>query len=153
MQITDKQIIKHISHDLTRKEAYELFTTSEGLKLFFGEDNRIEITPGGPYEIYFLMDNPPGIRGGEGCKVLSFIPNKMLSFTWNAPPQYDAVRNATYKTWVVLEFEDMGLTLTHLGWPEGQEWDEVYNYFDRAWSIVLSNLKAVKLSKLKMVLI
>lgn len=143
MKISSKQIVKTLEHHATRAEIYKLFTTHEGLKTFFGEDNHIEITPGGPYEIYFLLDNPIGLRGGEGCQVLSFIPNRMLSFTWNAPPQFPEIRSSTYHTWVVLEFMDKRLQLTHLGWPEDPEWSKVYDYFDRAWGIVMDNLSKI----------
>ena len=74
------------------------WTTHEGLKSFFGVDNKIELKPNGSFEICFLMDNPVGLRGSERCKVLSYLPKKMLSFTWNAPPQYQEVRDSDYQT-------------------------------------------------------
>jgi hypothetical protein len=33
------------------------------------------------------------------------------------------------------------VTLTHVGWGEGGQWDQAYQYFDRAWGNVLANLK------------
>lgn len=143
MKITDKMIVKTLEHNKTAQEAYSLFTTREGLLQFFGRDNHIEMTPFGPYEIYFLMDNKPGLRGGEGCQVLSFVPSKMLSFTWNAPPDFMSVRNSSYHTWVVINFEDNYLELRHIGWPEDPEWEPVYDYFKRAWSMVLENFNKI----------
>lgn len=102
MKITDKVIRKIMHHEVSCEKMWWYWTTSEGLKSFFCESSRIEITPLGAYEIYFSMDWPEGERGSEGCKVLSYLPNKMLSFTWNAPPKYDEVRNHIYKTWVVI---------------------------------------------------
>jgi hypothetical protein len=29
----------------------------------------------------------------------------------------------------------------HTGWGDGGEWDQAYQYFDKAWSNVLANLK------------
>lgn len=88
------------------------------------------------------MENPVGLRGGEGCKILSFLPNKMLSFTWNAPPEYMEIRNHKHKTWVVVNFKFIDnkktkVILYHLGWLKGKDWTDVYNYFDTAWDIVL----------------
>jgi len=37
------------------------------------------MTPGGLFEIYFLLDNPEGTRGGEGNQVLSFLPKKSVT--------------------------------------------------------------------------
>ncbi|MBL7123014.1 MAG: SRPBCC domain-containing protein [Candidatus Marinimicrobia bacterium] len=123
------------------------WTTHTGLKSFIGLDNKVDLIPGGPYEIYFLLDNPEGTRGGEGNKVLSFLPYKMLSFTWNAPPTIPEVRNHAHKTWVVVQLEEISavqtkVSLDHLGWLDGEKWDETYTYFDRAWDIVLDSLEA-----------
>ena len=109
---------------------------------FFGKDNKIELSPGGAYEIYFFMDNPVGLRGGEGCIVLSFLPKEMLSFTWNAPPEFREIRESVYHTWVVVNFKEISSTktevfLTHLGLPDDKSWDPVYKYFEEAWDIVL----------------
>ena len=126
--------------------SWQKWTTPAGLKTFIGEDNKIELIPGGPYEIYFLLDNPEGTRGGEGNQVLSFLPHKMLSFTWNAPPSIPEVRNHPHKTWVVIQLEKVDTTQTkvcldHLGWLDGEKWDQAYAYFDNAWDVVLNSLE------------
>lgn len=149
MQITDKKIIKSAVVSMTVKEVWSKWTTHEGLLSFFGKDNNVELKLGGAFEIYFLTDNPYGLRGSEGCKVLSYLPEKMLSFSWNAPPVFPEIRNAEYKTWVVVDFcsvteSETQVTLTHLGWPDGDDWLEVYNYFDNAWGNVLKQLKDSK---------
>lgn len=140
LTITEKVIKKVLHHEISLEKIWAYWTTPEGLKAFFCEDCHIELTPFGAYEVYFSMDWPIGERGSEGCEVLSYLPKRMLSFTWNAPTKYDVVRNHAYKTWVVLEFDENTLILTHLGWPEGQDWDDVYNYFDHAWSYVFEKL-------------
>ena len=119
-----------------------MWADGELTALFFAENNHIEAYPGGKYEMYFIQENPPGLRGSEGCKVLAVIPGKLFSFTWNAPPQFPEIRNGSWHTWVVLDFEALNenethVNLTHLGWKEGQEWKKVYEYFENAWEIVL----------------
>ena len=123
-------------------EIWKKWTTHEGLKTFFGTDNKIELKPGGAFEIYFIEKNPYGLKGSEGCQIISFLPERMLSFTWNAPPQFPDIRNHEHKTWVVMNFRIMPNTSTeveinHLGWLDGEEWDKVYDYFDKAWDTVL----------------
>ena len=142
----DKIIKKTRVVDCNLETAWWKWTTHEGLLTFFGADNKIELNLRGAYEIYFLMDNPPGLRGGEGNKVISFLPMRMLSFTWNAPPQYPEVRNHEHRTWVVLEFKTLenGKTevmLGHFGWPAGELWDEVYCYFVSAWETVMDTFQ------------
>lgn len=139
-----KQIYKEMKVAASVSDVWSAFTTPEGIKTFFSPDAKIELKLGGSYEIYFYPPENAGNRGSEGCNVLSFIPERMLSFTWNAPPEFPHVRKE--RTWVVLEFEDLKnnsvlVKLTHLGWKEGKEWNEVYNYFDRAWGVVLTRLR------------
>lgn len=129
-----------------RSDVWLRWTTHEGLKTFIGRDNRITLKPGGPFEIYFNMDAPEGSRGAEGCRVLSFLPERMLSFSWNAPPTIPEIRNQDHHTWVVVQLSDSEdgktiVSLDHLGWLDGEKWDETYDYFDHAWGHVLSSLE------------
>lgn len=135
--IKKSRIVNCSLHDVWQK-----WTTHEGLLTFFGKDNRIELKLGGSFEIYFLMDNPPGLKGSEGCTVLSYLPERMLSYTWNAPPQHPEIRNHKHQTWVVIFFKPISdskteVELNHLGWLTGAQWDAVYDYFDEAWESVL----------------
>ncbi len=145
MEISDKTIAKTKLVQQSLDTLWWRWTTHEGLKTFFGSDNKIELTPNGAFEIYFITKNHYGLKGSEGCKVLSFQPKRYFSFSWNAPPQFDEVRKSVYKTWVVVEFNPVSdnqtqITLTHLGWPVDEKWTPVFNYFSQAWDEVLNNL-------------
>lgn len=127
-------------------DVWKAWTTTDGVKLFFAPDASVNLTVGGEFEVHFDKTAPEGKRGSEGCKILAFDPERLLLFTWNAPPQYPAVRDGNKKTWVIIEFSDLGtnrtqISLTHLGWRNGEEWDKVYDYFVVAWPKVLSWLK------------
>lgn len=120
------------------------WTTSEGLRTFFAPDARVELWPGGRFELIFRPDAPEGERGSEGCRVQTFVPGSLLAFEWNAPPRFPAVRQR--KTWVVVQLQALGLvatrvTLSHLGWGEGPEWDAAHQYFRRSWGVVLARLE------------
>ena len=122
------------------------WTTHEGLRTFFGQENTMELKVGGPFEIYFMMDSPVGLKGSEGCKVISYLPKEMISFSWNAPPKFPDIRNGEYHTWVVVTFKPVKgnrteVRINHLGWLKGGEWDKVYEYFDKAWVSVLDWLE------------
>jgi uncharacterized protein YndB with AHSA1/START domain len=140
---------KAISAELTIKapveKVYRAWTTEEGIKSFFAPDCNIKIEVLGPYEIIFLPDDEEGSRGGEGNVVLTFQENKMLSFTWNAPPELKKVRND--RTHVQLKFIPLNENETKLlfhqdGWGEGDEWDKSYEYFEYAWKkVVLPRLQ------------
>lgn len=148
--LSPRQLRHETTVPLARDRVWAAWTSSEGVKQWIVRDARIELRPGGAYEWYFLLDNRPGLRGGEGCRVLSFSPERMLSFTWNAPPELAKTRDQ--HTWVVVEFADAApghtrVTLTHLGWParglvEEPQWEETARYFERAWGVVMRELSA-----------
>ncbi|MEE2567674.1 SRPBCC family protein [Hyphobacterium marinum] len=132
-----------IEIDAPVSEAWELWTTEEGLS-FFAPASRIELEPGGIYEVYFLPDAPAGQRGSEGTHVLGFQTERMLTITWGLPPYMPEVR--PYLTAITILFEDLGedrtrVTLTHSGWGWDGEWDAARAYFVTNWPAVLDLMK------------
>jgi uncharacterized protein YndB with AHSA1/START domain len=123
-------------------EVWRVFSTSEGAEEFFAEKANIGLAIGGPYEIQF---DPKDERSGtRGLKILSYAPEEMISFQWNAPPEFPEVRNGG--TWVVVEMRPMNphrthVTITHLGWKDGPEWDQAYAHFQRGWSELMNRLE------------
>jgi len=139
-----RAIRKEIVVNASVSQVWEAWTTAEGAVTFFAPKANIELAKGGSYELLFDLEAPEGSRGGEGLKILSFLPEEMLSFEWNAPTLYPTVRGQ--RTWVVVQFfpcghNKVGVRLTHLGWKEGEEWNKVFQYFKRAWDIVLGRLQ------------
>lgn len=129
------------------KAVWRCWTTSEGMASFLAKRSRIELRPGGAYELVLKPDNEPGKQGSEGCRVLCFVPYELLAFSWNAPPSIPRLRNAGKRTQVVLRFEPVGreatrVTLTQLGFGEGEDWEKYRAYFREAWPFVLHRLQA-----------
>jgi uncharacterized protein YndB with AHSA1/START domain len=136
----DRAIVKSVTVPLPRAEAWRRWTTKEGLQTFFAPDCAIELWPLTPFHIWFFPENPPGARGAEDLVLLSFLPERMLSFQWDAPPHLPEVR--AHKNWVVVQFDDAGegtttLTMHHHGWKDGPQWDQAFAYFTEAWEVVL----------------
>ncbi len=145
MEFNQRKITKSYIFNENNETLWWRWTSHVGLKTFFGKDNKIELKAGGAFEIYFLLENPEGQRGSETCKIISFIEYKELVFTWNAPPHLEEARNSAHRTIVKIEFDEINpnetqLRLTHSNWPEGEIWDQVFDYFNNAWDIVLINL-------------
>jgi uncharacterized protein YndB with AHSA1/START domain/uncharacterized protein YciI len=143
-ETSDKIIRKEIIVPATLEHVWETWTTTDGVKTFFSSAAKVELRPGGPFEIYFLLDKPYGSRGSEDCQILSFLPMQMLSFEWSAPPEFGELRRK--RTQVILQFtspdqNQVRVSLSHVGWGISEEWNRLYDYFDNAWSYVLRNLK------------
>ena len=146
--VSTRAIVKEAKLAATADHVFSLWSSSSAMATWWATESRIDLRPGGFYELYFLMDAPLGLRGGEGCRVLSYLPGRMLTFSWNAPPHL--ARTRALPTWVVLEFQpeasDCRFRLTHLGWPNSEwdepesQWPETYAYFDAAWGRVLERL-------------
>lgn len=144
-QTSERAVVAEVIVNASLAETWDAWTTEEGIKSFFAPACKIDLRVSGAYEMYFAPEAPAGQRGGEGNIVLAIQPQKMLSFTWNAPPTLPNVRQQ--HTSVVVRFKDLGesktkVTLTETGWGEGEEWDKAFNYFSNAWqNIVMPRLK------------
>ena len=123
-------------------EVWRVWTTSEGAEEFFAEKANIRLAIGGPYEIQFDPKNEQS--GTKGLKILSYAPDEMISFQWNAPTEYPEVRNGG--TWVVVQMRPEGtdrthVSVTHYGWRDGAEWDQAYAHFVRGWGDLMKRLE------------
>jgi len=139
----NKVILKEKVLRASSTEVWKLLSTRKGLESFFAPKCEIELCPLGNFEIHFFPDNPPGTRGAENLNVLSLIPGRMLSFTWDAPPLWPEIRKE--RTYVVIEVQSVDqksslLRFSHWGWGEGDDWEAVYDYFQKAWDVVLERL-------------
>jgi len=142
--IFENVITAEIIVDDFKSKVWEAWTTESGAKTFFAPDCKIDLRPGGAYEMYFDPDAAQGLRGGEGCQILAIQPMEMLSFTWNAPPGMPNVRGQFTHVVVRFEHDRYGtkVILTHDGWGTGHTWRQAYAYFDAAWKkVVLPRLQ------------
>jgi uncharacterized protein YndB with AHSA1/START domain/uncharacterized protein YciI len=123
------------------QEVWNDWTTSEGVRKFAPPRATIDLRIGGRYEWLFSDDAPEGQAGSEDCLILSFLPEKMLSFEWNAPPKLPEARRQRTVVVILFDEKEPGQTtidFNHFGFGVGAEWDKTYDYFDKAWSSVLS---------------
>ena len=125
-------------------DVWQAWTTTDGVRGFFAPDARIELKIGGAFELYFDSQAESGCKGTEGMKIQTYVPERILAFDWCNPPEFGSLRHE--KTWVVVEFSELDeelseVTLTHLGWGEGAEWEAVHAYFCGAWAKVLKRFE------------
>ncbi len=140
----ERALDKEVVVNATLDQAWEAWTTREGIISFFAPDAKIEARVGGAFQIYIDPGAPAGMKGADDMRVMALQPKQMISFDWNAPPSLPEAR--AQRTFVVVRFVPVSdkttrITLHHAGWGTGGEWDKAYQYFDRAWSGVLGNLQ------------
>ena len=146
--ITSKADERAIDEKITVKanvdDVWKAWTTTDGVKTFFAPDANVQLRVDGPFEIYMNPFAEAGMKGADGMRIIAFQDKKMLIFTWNAPPSLPEARKQ--RTVVIVRFISRGdvltdVTLHHIGWGEGGEWDKAYDYFGKAWPNVMKNLK------------
>lgn len=149
--------VRNLSYSLilaaTRDKVWPFLSTESGLKSFFTPVMKVEFKPGGCFEMYFDPDADTGLKGSEGCKIMALETGKMLTFSWNAPPELPEVRRQ--KTFCSFYLSDRRegqtvLDFTHSGFGSSKDWQTCRQYFERAWGqIVLPRLKyAVEVNKI-----
>ncbi len=143
----ERVLTKAVTVEAPVKEIWRAWTTADGLS-FVSNKSRIELEPGGAYEWFLdLGPDADGRYGSETSHVLAVLPEQVLVFNWNFPPDVPALRASGAMTQVIVRFEAVSpeRTRVHLdavGWQEGDDWDRGYKYFDAAWSRVLTALQA-----------
>lgn len=140
----ERAITLETTVNATAREVYRAWATRDGIKTFFAPDGIVDPRPNGLYEIHFDPSAPPGLRGAEDMRILALQEDRMISFTWNAPPAFPAARGQ--RTVVIVRLHPAAegrtrVTLHQVGWGDGGDWDGAYAYFGKAWNFVLGNLK------------
>ncbi len=140
----ERAIDKEVVVNATLDEAWDAWTTRDGIVGFFAPDAKIEPRVGGAFHIHIDPGAPAGAKGADDMRFLALQPKKMISFDWNAPPHLPEAR--AQRTFVVVRFAPLSdkttrVSLHHTGWGDGGQWDQAYAYFDRAWAGVLANLQ------------
>ena len=76
-------------------------------------------------------------------RVMGVQENRMLSFSWNAPPHCRSPQATHFRDRPAGARRRGGNSRAHhaprLG--DGGQWDQTHAYFDRAWGNVLANLQ------------
>ena len=142
----DRVLRKEVTIRAPLDDVWHAWTTADGLEPVSGTSN-VELRIGGPYEWFLdLEPDENGLRGGQGSRVLAFLPKEVLAFDWTFPPSVPSLRAARAKTVVVIRFDEpeegtVRVRFAQLGWGEGEDWDEGFAYFDKAWDWVLNRMK------------
>jgi len=114
-------------------EVWSALTTVKGIQGFYVPGADVDLRPGGTYEMHYAPDAPPGQRGMEATKVLSFVPDEVLSGTGSAPPEFPTVQKEKTKWVILLDGVEGGtrVQMSMIEWGVGDEWDRAFDYFEK----------------------
>jgi len=129
-------------------KAFELFTRNEHLEKWLTVEADVEPKAGGKYELFW---NPSDKENDStiGCRVTTFLQDRLLGFDWKGPLEYKDVMNDADPLTLVsvfflpVEAEDGLRTVVHLihsGWRSAPEWEDPWKYFDNAWALCFKRL-------------
>ena len=140
----ERAITKEVLVKAPVPAVWNAWTTREGIESFFAPEALVDARPDGPFHLHFNPYAPPGSKGADDMRFLALQKDRMLSFTWNAPPHLPEARGQ--RTVVIVRTAPAGegetrVTLSHVGWGDGGQWDQAFDYFSRAWGNVLANLQ------------
>jgi uncharacterized protein YndB with AHSA1/START domain len=141
----EKMLAFEIEIDAPLDSVWARWATGAGRKKFLAPSSKFELATLGYMEVLFAPSAPVGQQGAENNRVLAWQEKELLSFTWDAPPQFTDVR--AQRTMVIMRFKKLSDTKTlvtsrQVGFGTGGNWDLVYDYFKSAWGgFVLPNLK------------
>ena len=143
----ERMLVKEATVDGAPEQAWAAWTEPKEMSKFFAaESSVIDLRIGGTYELHMSPGQPVGSRGCEGCTILSYLPLRMISFTWTAPPSIPGLRDKGIMTYVVVTMEELEprqtkVRIAQMGFGQGEDWDKCYAYFDAAWPKVLESLQ------------
>jgi uncharacterized protein YndB with AHSA1/START domain len=126
-------------------DVWNAFTTSEGLMTFMAPVVHMELKTGGVFDSNYHVGSKLGDPGTIHNTVLNYIPMEMFSIKVGLTEQFPERPRQAGTLFAVLMFQEAGanqvlVTLSMLGWGSGEDWDTVYQFFDRGNAYTMAEL-------------
>jgi uncharacterized protein YndB with AHSA1/START domain len=118
------------------------FTDPKHLAAWLCASAEVDPRVGGRYELTFTEEAAFTSHG----TVTRLTPEIDIGFTWEAPPAFAAFMNGpptTTSIYVRLQDspEGVDVTLEHVGWKKGDDWEEARSWHFRLWDDRLHRFK------------
>ncbi|MFW9996814.1 MAG: SRPBCC domain-containing protein [Candidatus Odinarchaeota archaeon] len=130
------------------KQAFKMFTVSELLEKWLTEKAEVEPVLGGKYELFWVPEDRNS-NSTIGCRITGLEEDRFVSFDWKGPAEFESFMNsADPLTHIIVFFSPANdgpgrstVHLFHTGWRKGSDWQKAREYFEKAWTIGLQELK------------
>jgi uncharacterized protein YndB with AHSA1/START domain len=128
---TGRTVEKELFIAAAPERVYHAFTNKDELEKWFVTRAEIDPRPGGTFNLWWKDEHVPG-------QIVKLDPPRQMIFTWDDGPE-SGVTTCTID--FIPESDGTLLRLTHTGFGEGDNWDNLYNGVNGGWTSELDNLK------------
>jgi uncharacterized protein YndB with AHSA1/START domain len=141
-----ERVLRHeITVNGSLADVWNAFTTSEGLMTFMAPVVHLELKTGGVFDSNYRVGSKLGDPGTIHNQVLNYIPMEMFSIKVGLTEQFPERPRQAGTLFAVLTFKDAGakqalVTISMLGWGNGEDWNQVYSFFDRGNAYTMAEL-------------
>ena len=143
---TGERVLRHeIDVPASLADTWTVMTTTEGIRSFIAPVTLMELKSGGCYCTNYTPGTKIGDPGTIQNRVLSYLPQQMLSAKINLVDIFPPQPRAENTLFLVMEFSERDPHTTHvkaslLGFGTGEQWDKVYRFFDTGNAYVFGQL-------------
>lgn len=126
-------------------EVWKTLSTSEGWMTFMAPTVHMELKTGGVFDSNYHLGAKLGDPGTIHNQVLNYVPMEMFSIKVGLTDQFPQRPREAGTLFAVITLKDAGpnqalVTISMLGWGQGDDWDLVYRHFDRGNSYTMAEL-------------
>jgi uncharacterized protein YndB with AHSA1/START domain len=115
------------------ERVYQAFTSKQDLESWFVTNADVQAEVGGVFNLRWQGDEK--VDG----QYVELEPHRRITFTWDERPKY-GITTCTIK--LIPEADGTLVRLTHTGFGDGDNWDELYNGINSGWTEELGHLKS-----------
>ena len=135
-EVAGERVLRHeVTINAALEQVWHSVTTTEGLRTWVAPVMEFELRTGGKFHSNYRPGAQIGDPGTIYNTVLSYLPQKMLSFKIGLTDRFPEGPREAGTLLAVVQFEAMGkrktkAILSVVGFGQGSEWDTVYKFFD-----------------------
>src|SRR5688572_30045328 len=131
MPLVGRTVEKELFIAAAPERVYRAFTVKDDLERWFVTSADIETRAGGAFNLHWNNDSVNG-------EYVQLDAPRRITFTWDERPKY-GITTCTIE--LIPEADGTLLRLTHTGFGDGDNWDELYNGVNSGRTEELGNLK------------
>jgi uncharacterized protein YndB with AHSA1/START domain len=141
----DRTLVTRGVVDATPHELWQAFTVDSEITKWMVAVAHMDLRIGGTLETSYDKSSKIGDPKNIRHTILSYEPDRMLSFTFTMPAMFKKAHDENGH-WVVVQFEPVSakktlVTETIYGWGDGDDWNKAYAFFEKGDAATMKALQ------------